>query len=395
MEKDKKLVYVPMAADTIHPGHLNIIKISSELGRVMVGLFTDEAIASYKKLPVMNYEQRKAVIESIKGVDVVVPQESRDYEPNLRKYKPAFMVHGTDWKEGPLSEVRKRAIDIMDEWGGKIIEPEYTRGISSSSIHAAANKDGVSIQCRQEKLRNILNLKPFIYFVGAYDGLSALLSDQTNIKRNGEPLREFDAICMDRDSCALAKGVMGQEVLDPSEYFAIIDAALTATLKPIIAMSWPFCSRNQFIYEIRRYERMGVSGLIIQSKDSTLEIEEKVRLAKEKRMNKFFLIIPEIEFEQTDASEQQIVEMVNSYMEAGADGIIFTGKFQSIDKISTIVRLVRKDYSTAPLIASPAGKAEIRGKTLHDIGFQGILYKECIVQHIYSCIKKQVENLLS
>lgn len=131
---EKKLVYVPMAADIVHPGHINIIQTAAELGEVMVGLFTDEAIASYKKTPVMNYEQREIVIGNIKGVSRVVPQLTKDYESNLRKYKPDYMVHGTDWREGPLAEVREKAIQVMAEWGGCVVEPEYTKGVSSSSI---------------------------------------------------------------------------------------------------------------------------------------------------------------------------------------------------------------------------------------------------------------------
>lgn len=130
----EQLVYVPMAVDILHPGHINIIRIAAQYGRVMVGLFTDEAIASYKRIPYMSYEQRKIVVENIKGVDEVVPQLTRDYEDNLRKYKPRYMVHGTDWREGPLADVRQKAIDIMAEWGGEIVEPEYTKGVSSSLI---------------------------------------------------------------------------------------------------------------------------------------------------------------------------------------------------------------------------------------------------------------------
>lgn len=131
---EKKLVYVPMAVDILHPGHINILKIAAEYGEVMVGLFTDEAIASYKRVPYMNYEQRKIVVENIKGVSQVVPQTSRDYEENLRRYRPDYMVHGTDWREGPLADVRQKAISILAEWGGEIVEPEYTQGVSSTLI---------------------------------------------------------------------------------------------------------------------------------------------------------------------------------------------------------------------------------------------------------------------
>lgn len=129
-----KLVYVPMAADIIHPGHINILKTAASLGRVMVGLFSDEAIRAYKPEPYMSYEQRKIVVESLKYVDIVVRQETKDYADNLCRFRPDIMVHGTDWKTGPLAQVRQKAIDLMAEWGGEVVEPEYTRGVSSSQF---------------------------------------------------------------------------------------------------------------------------------------------------------------------------------------------------------------------------------------------------------------------
>lgn len=128
-EKKIKTVYVPMAADILHPGHINIIRKAAELGEVAIGLFTDEAISAYKTPPYMKYEMRKTVVENIKGVARVIPQLSKDYEPNLRMLKPDYMFHGTDWRKGHLSDVRERAFAVMAEWGGTIVEPEYTKGI--------------------------------------------------------------------------------------------------------------------------------------------------------------------------------------------------------------------------------------------------------------------------
>ena len=95
-----KKVYVGMSADLVHPGHMNILKVAAELGEVTVGLLTDEAIASYKRLPYMKYEQRKAVIENIKGVAKVIPQATLDYRSNLEALKPDYVVHGVAWIEG-------------------------------------------------------------------------------------------------------------------------------------------------------------------------------------------------------------------------------------------------------------------------------------------------------
>ena len=138
VEESGLTVYVPMAADIIHPGHINIIQTAARYGRVIVGLFTDEAIASYKKPPCMTYEQREIVVRNLKGVADVVPQHSRDYDENLVTLKPDFMVHGKDWREGPLAAFRERSIVTMKAWGGQVVEPEYTTGVSSSAIKKSA-----------------------------------------------------------------------------------------------------------------------------------------------------------------------------------------------------------------------------------------------------------------
>lgn len=141
LKKGEKLVYVPMSADIIHPGHINILRKARELGRVMVGLFTDEAIKTYKPDPYMNYEMREIVVSEIKGVDFVVPQVSKDYKPNLIKFHPDYMIHGTDWRSGPLAKVRQEAIDLMATWGGVVVEPEYTQGVSSSELKQKAKNN--------------------------------------------------------------------------------------------------------------------------------------------------------------------------------------------------------------------------------------------------------------
>ena len=120
--KKKKTVYLAMSADLIHVGHLNIINIASKYGEVIVGLLTDRAIASYKRVPIMEYKDRYKIISSIKGVNNVIPQKTHDYVSNLQKLKPDFVVHGDDWKIGVQKKIRERALKTIKKWGGK-----YTR----------------------------------------------------------------------------------------------------------------------------------------------------------------------------------------------------------------------------------------------------------------------------
>ena len=136
------IVYVAMAADIIHLGHINIIETAATLGPVVIGLLTDEAIRSYKREPIITWEQRRKVISSVKGVSIVIPQTTHDYVPNLETLRPAYVVHGSDWKSGTQSQVRQRVLDTLSKWGGELVEPEYTGGISTTQI---INK------CKQEK----------------------------------------------------------------------------------------------------------------------------------------------------------------------------------------------------------------------------------------------------
>ena len=128
------LVYVGMAADILHHGHVNIINTGSKYGRVVVGLLTDEAIESYKRKPKVTWEKRRLLVEAIKGVHLVVPQTTHDYRPNMRLLRPAFVAHGDDWKTGPQAKVRTQVIETLKEWGGRLIEPTYTSGVSTTAI---------------------------------------------------------------------------------------------------------------------------------------------------------------------------------------------------------------------------------------------------------------------
>jgi phosphoenolpyruvate phosphomutase len=162
--KSKKIVYVGMSADLIHPGHLNIINRAKELGEVVVGLLTDKAIASYKRLPFLTYDQRKQIVENLKGVAKVLPQDTLDYVANLREVKPNYVVHGDDWKEGAQKETRARVIAALREWGGELVELPYTKGISSTSLHEKMHEIGTTPEIRMKRLKRLLEVKPAVRY---------------------------------------------------------------------------------------------------------------------------------------------------------------------------------------------------------------------------------------
>ena len=183
-----KIVYIGMSADLIHHGHLNIIAEGRKLGKVIIGLLTDEAIASYKRLPLIAFDERKRIVENLKGVEEVIPQATLDSVPNLKKVKPDYVVHGDDWKTGVQREVRQQVIDTLAEWGGKLVEPKYTEGISSTDLASAVKEQGITPGKRMKTLRRLINAKPIVRILEAHNGLTGLIVEKTSIEKDGKKL---------------------------------------------------------------------------------------------------------------------------------------------------------------------------------------------------------------
>lgn len=375
MDRQKKLVYVPMAVDTIHPGHLNIIKIASELGEVMVGLFTDEAIASYKRIPVMNYEQRKAVIESIKGVDIVVKQETRDYEPNLRTYKPDYMVHGTDWREGPLSAVRERAIEVMAEWGGSIVEPEYTKGVSSSTLHAQEGKNGFTPVQKMLNLKRMLETKKHSQIMGVFNGQTALAAEEFEMSAEDGVKRRFDAIWVDRQGIALARGIKKQELLDMSQCFDSVREICLLSNKPII-MEYFGEDVKGFL---RNAEQAGVSAIVIHAADRN-KMKELLRDFRNLRKHQEMMILVSADLKEANEIE--------AYAKAGAEGIVINScSFKIVQEISQ-----SKEMKLPVLLALDEN---INNEGQHrEEELSGIIYKNVISSKLERVLKELLTEVL-
>ena len=134
----RKTVFVPMSADYLHYGHINLLLKAKKYGKVIVGLMTDKGIAAYKgKKPLANFTKRKMVLSQIKLIDKIIPINGLLYSKFAMKYKLDYFIHGDDWKKGAQSNERKKLISVMKRWNGKVIEPKYTKRISSTLIKKA------------------------------------------------------------------------------------------------------------------------------------------------------------------------------------------------------------------------------------------------------------------
>ncbi len=407
-----KRVYVAMSADIIHPGHLNIIKEASKLGDVTVGVLTDAAIASYKRLPYMNYEQRAAVVRALKGVTEVIPQEQLDYIPNLLKLKPDYVVHGTDWREGVQAKTRQGVIDTLAQWGGQLYEPEYTPGISSTQLNKAIREVGTTPDIRRRRLRRLLNAKPIVRVMEAHSGLSGLIVEHACVTKENKK-HEFDAMWLSSLTDSTLKGKPDNESVDITSRLRTVNDILEVTTKPIIYDGDSGGLPEHFTFLVRSLERLGVSAVIIEDKvglkqNSLLEqgnvqkqapIEDqchKIQMGKQAQVTDEFMIIARCESLITGAGEDDAIARCKAYCEAGADGIMIHSRAKMPDEIISFVKRFRVEVSAdKPIVVVPSTYAQITEPELADIGVNIVIYANQLLRAAYPAMKACAERILA
>jgi len=396
----KKRIYVGMSGDYIHHGHINIIQRATKYGEVIVGLLTDKAIVSYKRIPLMSYKQRKRVIENIKGVSQVVPQFTLDYVSNLRKYKPDYIIHGDDWKTGVQKETRERVIEVLKEWGGKLIEVPYTKEISSTSLMDYKRRGGITPQCRRKLLRRLLELKSIVRVMEAHSGLSALVVENT----------KFDAIWESSFTDSTSKGKPDIELVDFTSRVRTINEILEVTTKPLIVDGDTGGPIDHFVYMVKTLERLGISAVIIEDKvfpkqNSLLEearhIQEdidkfccKIRAGKQARITQDFMIFARIESLIAGKSVEDALIRAGAYIEAGADGIMIHSKDESPDKILEFCRKYRKFENKVPLIVAPTTYCIVTEEELKVVGISIVIYANHLLRGGYKAMLNVAKKIL-
>ena len=410
MNKKDKIVYVGMSADLIHPGHLNLIEEASKYGRVVVGLLTDQAIASYKRLPCLTFDDRKRIVENLKVVDNVIAQETLDYVPNLREIKPDYVVHGNDWCTGPQRETRARVIEVLDEWGGELIEPEYTEGYSSTALNKAVREIGTTPAIRMQKLRRLLQAKLMVRAMEAHNGLSGLIVENASIEKGGVK-HEFDAMWLSSLTDSTAKGRPDIEYVDRTSRAATINDILDVTTKPIIYDGDTGGVLEHFVMLVKTLERMGVSAVIVEDKQglkqnslygtrrqqlllSADEMSQKIHAGKQAQVTDDFMVIARIESLIADKGMDDAINRANEYINAGADAIMIHSKQKSPDEILDFAQRYKNLACRVPLVAVPTSYNVITESELQEAGFSLVIYANQLLRSAYPAMIKTAESIL-
>lgn len=407
---EQKTVYVGMSADLIHPGHLNILEHAAKYGNVTVGLLTDSAIASYKRLPHLTFEQRRAVVASLKPVHEVVPQETLDYVENLRRYKPDYVVHGDDWTTGVQRKTRQRVIDALAEWGGELIEPAYTEGISSTQLHLALKQVGTTPNVRLSRLRRLLDSKDIVRIMQAHDGLTGLLVESSSAERDGVNV-EFDGMWSSSLTDSTARGKPDIEAVDLSTRLQTVNEIFEVTTKPMIYDADTGGKPEHFAFTVRSLERTGVSAVIIEDKEGLkrnslfgTEVEQtqssiedfslRLKAGKAAQITDDFMVIARIESMILGKGVEDALARAEAYLAAGADGIMIHSREKTPDEVFEFAEGYAKFDTTAPLVAVPSSYHTVTENELAERGFNIVIYANHMLRAAYPQMALTAKTIL-
>lgn len=406
-------VYSAFSCDVIHEGVINIINKASELGELTVGLLSDEAIATYKRVPLLNFEARKVVFENLKGVSDVIKQETLSYKDNLYKIKPDYVVHGDDWKTGVQSKIRQEVVDILAEWGGELVEVPYTEGVSSGSLANDVKVRYVSPDDRRGQLRRMLELKPVVRVMEASNGLSGLIVENCSVENPDTGTRkEFDAMWVSSLCDSSFKGKPDIELVDFTSRIETINQIMDVTTKPIILDGDTGGKIEHFVYNVKTLERLGVSAIIIEDKtglkqnslfgaeveqvqDDPHEFARKIRAGKQAQRTSEFMIIARIESLIAEKGEEDALMRARIYLdEGGADGIVIHSRKKDGAEIISFLNKFRAEYPNVPVVLIPTSFNHFTEEELAEMGANIVIYANHLLRSAYPAMRSTAEAIL-
>ena len=400
-----------MAADVIHPGHINVLKKANELGKVTVGLLSDEAIASYKRVPYMSWKDRKQVVESLSYVEEVVLQKTLDYGDNILSLKPDILVHGDDWKKGVQKDTRAKVIEYLSSYGGELIEVPYTVGISSTKIQNEIKRNGITADERRSSLKKLLDVKDYLTFLDLHTPLSGIVIENVKLTDKENKIVEFDGMWASSLTDSTSRGKPDIEAVDFSSRAITLNEVFEVTTKPVIYDADTGGKTEHFTFTVKNLERIGVSAVVIEDKvglkrnslhgtnveqfqEDPDKFCEKIKTGKEAQASEDFMIIARIESLILDKGMDDAKSRAEKYLDAGADGILIHSRKEDGLEIEEFSKYYRKLSKNRPLIVVPTSYNSYTEEQLVSNGADIIIYANHLLRASYPAMVNAAKSIL-
>lgn len=409
-EINSRTVYMGFSTDILHSGHIAIIKKAQRLGRLIIGVLSDEALVSYKRFPLLLFSERRAIFENIVGVYRVVEQKTLSYRENIEKYRPTYVVHGDDWREGIQKPIRDEVISVLAAYGGQLVEYPYAKDDKYQELEKRARADIASPDIRRGRLRKVLAMKGTITAMEAHSGLTGLIVENTIVQEAGG-IHQFDAMWVSSLCDSTAKGKPDIELVDMTSRFRTIDDIMEVTTKPIIFDGDTGGLAEHFVYTVRTLERMGVSMVIIEDKiglkknslfgtkvpqrqDSIESFSEKIRAGKKAQKTKEFMICARIESLILEQGMEDALKRAYAFTEAGADAIMIHSRKKEPDEVFEFVERFRRRDAVTPLVVVPTSFNTVTEDEFKACGVNIIIYANQLTRSGFPAMQNAARSIL-
>lgn len=409
-EVNERTVYMCFSTEYIHSGHIAIINKARRLGRLIIGVLSDEAVSSYKRFPLIPFEERKSLIENIAGVESVVVQKTLSYAENLRAIKPDYVVHGNDWCEGFQKPIRQEVCEILAEYGGKLIEYPYSSDPKFKELDASHRAELSMPDLRRGRLRKLLNMKGLVTAIEAHSGITGLIAEKTTVLQDGKTY-QFDAMWISSLCDSTAKGKPDIELVDMTSRFRTIDDIMEVTTKPIIFDGDTGGLTEHFVYTVRSLERMGVSMVIIEDKtglkknslfgtevqqtqDSIENFCAKIQAGKQAQKTKEFMICARIESLILERGMEDALTRAFAFSEAGADAIMIHSRKKDPAEIFEFVEKFRQKNQLTPIVVVPTSFNQVTEEEFKQRGVNIVIYANQLTRTGFPAMQNAARTIL-
>ena len=405
-----KTVYMSFSTDMLHSGHIAIIEKAAALGQLTIGVLTDQVIASYKRYPLLSYEGRVNMLQSIRGVYRTVEQNSLSYADNLRKLRPDYVVHGDDWKSGVQKPIRDEVVSILNEYGGELVEYPYSNDERYRALEQRSREHLSIPDIRRGRLRDLLAMKPTVSILEAHSGITGLIAENTVVVKEGKAF-QFDGMWVSSLCDSTAKGKPDIELVDMSSRLRTIDDIMEVTTKPIILDGDTGGLIEHFVYNIKTLERMGVSAVIIEDKtglkknslfgtevaqtqDCIEHFCEKIAAGKRALKTKEFMLIARIESLILERGMADALKRAFAYVAAGADGIMIHSRKKSPEEIFEFCERFREKDPVTPIVVVPTSFNTVTEEEFAQRGINIVIYANQLTRSAFPAMQKAARTIL-
>jgi phosphoenolpyruvate phosphomutase len=398
-----------MAADDLDEGHIEAICEARKLGDVVVGLLTDQALASCARVASHPYEQRKRMVENRVGAVSIVPQDTPDCTENLRRFRPRYVMPDDDWDSGPIPGFRERVVSTIRQWGGELVErPVSRRWRRSGAVKPA---DAAPAQTpRSGRLRSHFQHKKFGRLMEVHNGLTGLIVEQARVDNAGAVL-EYDGMWLSSLTHSASKGKPDIGYVDITALVQTIMDVLDVTSKPLMIDGDTGGPAEHLALTVRALERIGVSALAIEDKvglkrnslfgtsaaqrqDSTENFAAKISAAKQAQLSAGFMVVARIESLVLRRGADDALRRAEAYVGAGADAILIHSIADDPAEVLGFSRAFRDLLPGTPLIAVPTTYSTVTEQELADAGVTLVIYGNHLMRSAYPAMCKTAEAIL-